>query len=448
LTFEQQLFELRPSHSVLIVPKLAKYEDESITFALAAEQRSALGSHPVRLDRPQTSVRNALRQMGMSELEHVQSTRAAVSVGGAFAHLGSLGMTAALFSNEDDEDRAREELDEEYDFVPNFELTIPARVPMAQAPATRSRRALAAREWPEESGVAKAHSLGIRGSGVVVGVLDTGVDADHEEFGDHLVNYRYVSLFPNSPYWPPRDVRGFDTDGHGSHVSGIIAGRNVGVAPEVALYAASVIESETTETSLLRVAYGLDWILRQFTRPDNQHRPGILNMSLGFPSVAPNDVDVASYNNRLRAMRSMLRTLKQANVLPLVAIGNDGANRYGYPGAFKDVLGVGAVDFNGNVAPFSGSGRPPGEGVTKPDVVGYGVGVLSSVERDFAGGSIYQRFNGTSMATPYVSGIAALYRCRNPNLSVTDTWDTLLKSAKSLSGAGRRSGAGLARFVA
>jgi subtilisin family serine protease len=130
-----------------------------------------------------------------------------------------------------------------------------------------------------------------------------------------------------------------------------------------------------------------------------------------------------------------------------VAIGNDGEGQYGYPGAFDDVLGVGAVDFQGQVASFSGSGKPAGQQPTKPDLVGYGVGVVSSLERDYGGRSIYQRLNGTSMATPYVAAIAALYRSLFPGLTVKETWSKLLKDALPLSGQPpARVGVGLARF--
>jgi subtilisin family serine protease len=110
------------------------------------------------------------------------------------------------------------------------------------------------------------------------------------------------------------------------------------------------------------------------------------------------------------------------------------------------VLAVGAVDFDGQVAPFSGSGKPPDGGAAKPDVAGYGVGVYSSVERTFEGGSVYQRFNGTSMAAPYVAGIAALYRCEHPTWPVADVWKKLEDTALNLGAPADRVGAGLARY--
>jgi subtilisin family serine protease len=218
------------------------------------------------------------------------------------------------------------------------------------------------------------------------------------------------------------------------------------VAPESGLYVASVIESETLSTSLTRVVAGLNWLLRQFTRPDNEHLPSVLSMSLGFPQSFVQHADPED-QHKLHSLQVLLRTLIQANVLPIIAIGNDGPGSNGYPGALADVLAVGAVNFEGKLAPFSGSGPVPVSGIQKPDLVGYGVGVNSSLERDYSGDCIYQRLNGTSMATPYVAGIAALYRSLNPTLTVKEVWAMLLENALPLPKEPvDRVGKGLARF--
>ena len=86
-------------------------------------------------------------------------------------------------------------------------------------PRNRGLSSLVNREWPEECGINPAHAQGIKGAGVMLGILDTGMDADHPEHQDRLIQFRYVSLFPNSPQNPARDVRGFDPDGHGTHVA-------------------------------------------------------------------------------------------------------------------------------------------------------------------------------------------------------------------------------------
>jgi hypothetical protein len=358
---------------------------------------------------------------------------------GIFASLGSLGMAAAYFGDESAQAEARTKLDRDFDFVPNFYLSLPTALRGNGIDMTKGRTSASSLCWPLESGVARAHERNMRGAGVMVGVLDTGVDADHAELANHLITYRYVSFNPNTPYWPPRDVRGFDLDGHGTHVCGILAGRSVGVAPEAHLFVASVIDSETTYTSLVRVAYGLDWLLRQFSAPGNEYRPAVINMSLGFPDTI---ADKGNYKDRFFAIKRLLQTAEEANVLPVVAIGNDGQNRFCYPAAYDEALAVGAVDMQHSRASFSGC-TPAGTAPKKPDTYGYGVEIYSSVDRDYNGQSTYGRMSGTSMAAPYVTGIAALHLCKNPGLSARDLRRTITDSALNISGT---AGAGVACF--
>lgn len=212
----------------------------------------------------------------MAKLQRAEVSKEPRGGRGTFAKLGAIGMAAAYFGDEKAKDDAKAELGGDFDFVPNFYLSLPTSLRGNGIDMTKGRTSASSLSWPNESGVGQAHQRNIRGAGVMIGVLDTGVDADHIEISHHLVTYRYVSFYPTTPYWPPRDVRGFDLDGHGTHVCGILAGRTVGVAPEARLFVASVLESETTYTSLVRVAYGLDWLLRQFSAPGNEYRPAII----------------------------------------------------------------------------------------------------------------------------------------------------------------------------
>ena len=364
---------------------------------------------------------------------------------GRYMPLGGLDVTVADVPSEKTIDDAKGELSEEYDVVPDFDLMLVAPE-RAEGTVIRGLSVLAAPEWPEASGVRKAHAAGIKGGGVRIGVLDTGVDADHCELSHRTITYRYIPFFPMSPNWSPRDVRGFDVDGHGTHVCGIAAGSKMGVAPECTLHVASVIESETTKTSLIRVTYGLNWLLEQFSLPPHADQPAIVNMSLGFPSKAPKDITKSEFKQRIEAMRLIMQTLLNANVLPVVAMGNGGASTWGYPAAFAEALSVGAVDFKGKVAKFSGGGTIAGVG-SKPDIVGHGVAVYSSLERSYDNDCVYTRLSGTSMAAPYVAGIAALYWCMHPNLDALAIRDMVLGKARKLPGSKTRVGTGLARFA-
>lgn len=366
---------------------------------------------------------------------------------GSYRFMPLIGATMAHFYSQDAEAAARGELAKEFEFIPDVvPLSFPGPVSAGQTgPRNRGMSSLAQREWPDESGVPLAHAQGIRGAGVMLGILDTGVDADHPEHASKTIQFRYVSLFPNSPHNPARDVRGFDPDGHGTHVCGIAAGVHHGVAPEVDLYAASVIESETIRTSLGRVAAGMEWLLHQFSRPENASRPAVVNLSLGFPLQPPPGISEADYLLNQRALQAMLRRLLDSNILPIVAAGNSGPDTVGYPAAFPEALAVGAVDFERNVATFSASGAV-GRRVV-PDVMGYGVNVYSSTERRCNNQAFYERMSGTSMAAPYVAGIAALYRCRAPDLTALEVKDLILGNAIKLPrSANHRTGKGLAVF--
>lgn len=330
-------------------------------------------------------------------------------------------------------------LNETHTILPSIVLTAP-RPTMGRI---FQRRPAQTNPWPEASGIQKAHKAGVTGKGVLVGILDTGVDADHIEFRQKKIDYRYVPLDPAIDRL--RTVRGFDVDGHGTHVCGIVAGKTIGIAPDVDLMVASVIESETLKTTLDRVLTALDWMLQVIDKPQYKNKPAIINMSLGFVPQSLSDEQVRIVGDLLdRMVTTLLQTL---NVLPVVAIGNDGPGHVRAPGYFRQALSVGALDFGGQAAEFSGGGLSEVTGEIEPDIAGYGVDITSSLERTIDGRSIYASMSGTSMAAPYVTGIAALCASQNPTLQGETLRRYLLDNAYPLSSPPDRVGAGLARFV-
>jgi subtilisin family serine protease len=359
--------------------------------------------------------------------------------GDRFRRLGYAGAYVVDTTSESAAEEAKEVLEADYLIVPDIEMGLP--VPMlGQSYLRRPRREP---YWPTDSGVSDAHSAGITGKGVLVGVLDSGCDADHLELREKRVDFRYVPLRPSSSAM--RACRGFDTHGHGTHVCGIVAGKNVGIAPDVDLMVASVVESETHKTSLERIVLGLDWMLSSFTLAENRSKPTIINMSLGFMPEWISPPDLASV---MEGMRLMLSTLvDDFDVLPVVAIGNDGPDVMRAPGYFSQCLSVGALEFDLSPAWFSGGGNAPDTGDAKPDIAGYGVDVVSSLERSVERRSLYAEMSGTSMASPYVAGIAALVASANPGLGGAGIRNQLLVQAKDLGHPATRVGAGLARFA-
>lgn len=335
-------------------------------------------------------------------------------------------------------EQARQVLAPDYLLVPNAEMYL-------AAPQRGDRYSRIPRDytgWPQASGVPLAHKAGITGQGAIVCVLDTGVDADHRELRRKVIDFRYIPLDPKSGAM--RASRGFDSDGHGTHVCGIIAGENVGVAPGVELMVASVLESETLRTSLERVVVALNWVLSQFEDPARRDKPVIVNMSLGFTQA---QLDHDELESPVRGFQQVLTTLlDDFHVLPIVAVGNEGPGNVRAPAYFADTLSVGAVDFDHKVAEFSGSGKSPISNEREPNLVGYGVDVLSSYERTTANRSVYRRMSGTSMASPYVAGIAALHASCQPALQGRALWNHLVATALPIDDQPDRAGAGLARF--
>ena len=168
-------------------------------------------------------------------------------------------------------------------------------------------------------------------------------------------------------------------------------------------------------------------------------------MSLGFITEHLKNSEKESLMVGVRGLLSTL--VEDYNVLPVVAIGNEGPGNMRAPGYFPETLSVGAVDFNHKLACFSGGGQSPTDGKKQPNIVGYGVDIFSSLERDKNNRSSYICMSGTSMATPYVAGIAALCASADANLQGEALRQHLLNTALPLQAPADRVGAGLARFT-
>ena len=326
----------------------------------------------------------------------------------------------------------------DYEIIPDIQLSLPK--PMCSGEIFRRRKQIL---WPVESGIHQAHENSITGNGVLIGVLDTGCDADHIQFRKKPIDFRYVPLRSGSDNL--RKVRGFDVDGHGTHVCGIIAGQHIGIAPGADLMVASVIESETHRTSLSRISIALDWMLSQFESKENHSKPIIVNMSLGFK---PEYFSKSEQKALMIGIRGFISTLvEDFDVLPVVAIGNEGPSNVRAPGYFPETLSVGAIDFHHKPARFSGGGLSPINREVQPDIAGYGVDIFSSLGRDINNRSLYKYMSGTSMAAPYVAGIAALYASTDTKLQGKALRQHLINTTLPLQASADRVGAGLARFT-
>lgn len=270
----------------------------------------------------------------------------------------------------------------------------------------------------EAIGLLNARRAGFagQGQGVTVAVLDTGVDATHPELAHgvtgsamavDMASRGVVAVAPS-----------LDTEGHGTHVAGLICGRRVGVAPAALVRNVIVIPEGRGSTAHFVLA--LAWAASQ---PDVQ----IINLSAGIPGFVDG------------GMRDAIRDVVALGVFPVVAIGNEGRNNTRSPGNYVESFAVGATTEGGAVAGFSGGGRlvVDHHQYDAPDVVAPGAAISSSVR-----GGGYESWNGTSMATPIVSGLAALALERYPTLSVHDLRDCIFISCKDLRLPADRQGSG------
>lgn len=253
-------------------------------------------------------------------------------------------------------------------------------------------------------GVPRLWQEGLSGKGVRVAHLDTGADGKHPTLKKAFFAFAEFDFLGEqlSP-----DPAPHDTGEHGTHTAATIAGRavngrHVGVAPGADLASAIVIEGGDAPA---RVLGGMDWAVSQGAR--------VLSMSLGFRGFIEDFIPIT-------------QILRARNVLPVIAVGNEGPGFSRSPGNYPESLSVGAVDKNKVVASFSSSQRflrtvEP----LVPDVVGPGVDVISAKPK---GG--FQMMSGSSMATPHIAGLAALLFEASPDKTVDEVEQAIFQSCK------------------
>ena len=236
-------------HSFIALTKKSNFQTvDSGTLLMEDQQRSQQSSS--RLFSQFTDVITEKLTEALTLLEFKQITQEVFSVNertsedeqtSNFIFLNYLGAYVVNSLDQEKIKEAQQSIDAlGYEIIPDIQLSLPR--PMCSGEIFRRRKQIL---WPVQSGIHQAHENGITGKGVLIGVLDTGCDADHIQFRKKPIDFRYVPFRAGSDNL--REVRGFDVDGHGTHVCGIIAGQHIGIAPGADLMVASVIESETLQ---------------------------------------------------------------------------------------------------------------------------------------------------------------------------------------------------------
>ena len=246
-----------------------------------------------------------------------------------------------------------------------------------------------------------------RGEGIPVGVLDTGIDEEHEDLPELSGGVTTV----DDTHW------GQDDNGHGTMVAGVISSLDndlgvVGVAPESELYSIKVLD-EDGSGPVSAIIEGIEWAVEEDIP--------VLNLSLGM----------LDYSESLEEATS--EAYAEGHLL-IGASGNDGEDdNVNYPAAYDSVMAVSASDEGDDLADFSDTGEEveliaPGEDIT-----------TTAPDDSYAAGS------GTSFAAPHVSGIAALLKSADSGLSHTQIRNVLQDTAEDLGLADSEQGYGLSR---
>ncbi|TWT24849.1 S8 family peptidase [Planomicrobium sp. CPCC 101110] len=225
------------------------------------------------------------------------------------------------------------------------------------------------------------------GKGNVIAILDTGCQSNHPDLEARIVAGRNFT-----PDYNDDEANFEDNNGHGTHVAGTAAaslreGGIAGVAPEAQLLILKVLDAQGSGDYagiIEGIHYAIDW-----TGP-NGEKTTVISMSLGGPDDVPE-------------LHEAIKRAVAAGIPVVCAAGNEGddspdTDELAYPGAYREVIQVGAIDFNRKIASFSNTND-------EIDLVAPGVNIQSA----YLNGQ-YASLSGTSMATPHISGALALIK--------------------------------------
>lgn len=255
------------------------------------------------------------------------------------------------------------------------------------------------------------------GKGIDICVLDTGLDTSHPDYALRGIEGK---SFIEGEDWLE------DPNGHGTHCAGIASGnvrtdtgKRYGVAKESNLKIAKVLSNNGVGTTS-SIIDAIDWAITKKFR--------VISLSLASR---------VQFNEKPSPLFEAIgEKALENNCLLIAAAGND-SNRPALPipvsspaNAFS-IMAIGAIDGQMRVAKFSNAGLNPTTG-GDINVCAPGVDIISTVPKK--GAVMYQTKSGTSMATPYVSGLAALYMEQHPGKTAREIWNLLEKNAKPISG--------------
>lgn len=296
-------------------------------------------------------------------------------------------------------------------------------------------------------------AMGYEGQGVIVAVVDTGVNYNHNDLHNQMwhdtpAGYHYGWNFANGTGDP------MDTSGHGTHCAGTVAGNGTsgtqtGVAPQATIMA--------LKTSMQLADEQQCWDAYEFAI---QHGANVVSSSFGWQQ---------SWSPARQTWREALENSLAAGVHHSIAAGNEGGSPYSYgnirtpgdcpppwlhphqttTGGLSAVVTVGATNSSDGIASFSSLGystwkfdapwfdypdTAPAIGLIDPDITAPGVDVVSCSYNNPSG---YTTMSGTSMAAPHIAGCMALLLSANPSLTNAQMDSLLEMTSVDLGTAGK-----------
>ena len=263
-------------------------------------------------------------------------------------------------------------------------------------------------------------NLGYTGVGVVIGAMDTGVDATHPDLGPRFRGGDNSWFDPYGQNGAPADFVGHGTQVMGLLVGGSAGGYQVGVAPEASWIAAKIFDN-ANQATLSGIHAGFQWMLDPDGNPQTDDAPDVLNNSWVLSTT------VGECNQEFSADIALLR---EAEIAVVFAGGNFGfkANTSASPANDAGSLSVGSVDQGMKIARSSSRGPNACDGSVYPKLVAPGEGILTT---DLMPG-FYNVVSGTSFSVAHVSGGMALLAGAFPGATVSQLESALINGALDL----------------
>jgi len=281
----------------------------------------------------------------------------------------------------------------------------------------------------------------------VVAVIDMGIDFNHPELKDAIYKntsecdkdlavpveivdrdqnglpsdchgWNFAATTPEGQFYP------FDDKGHGTHVSGIIAGKKnnelgiSGVSEKIKILPIRVtgrVDETSEKNNLLmrspskRIANGILYAIKM--------NVDVINLSLGWPK----SMDT-------KFMRNVITEAISKGIVVVAAAGNDNSSASIYPCNYYDVICVGSINIDGKVSAFSNYGG-------QVDILAPGDQIISTIPTEFIPLKLnlqgYDIFSGTSQAAPFVSATVALHKALRPEITLDEIKHKIFKTARS-----------------